>query len=75
MFKLTINTVEDCYPDGYHNNYEITLGKSPKQCWDKMARRINIHRSTSNKLGYGGTPVIQQVKLERGTKVIYDNWS
>ena len=75
MFKLILTTVEACV-DGYHNDTEISFGKSPKECWAKM-RGFN-HGQRINRggcpLGLGGTPVLYCEKLEKDGKVLKENW-
>ena len=75
MFKLTLITVEACV-DGYHNDTEITFGKSPKECWAKMRGPNHGQRISRGgcPLGYGGTPVLCCERLEKNGKVIKEVW-
>ena len=75
MFKLTLITVECCH-DGYYNDTRITLGKSPKQCWEKMRRPNHgqIICRGGQPDGLGGTPVLCCERLEKNGKVIKEIW-
>lgn len=74
MFKLIITDVES-FGTEYYNVRRVAFGRSPKQCWAKIRRYNGEHTCTGgHPEGYGGTPVLQQRRLEKDGKVLFDVW-
>jgi hypothetical protein len=72
MFKLTITDVEAFGPE-YYNIRRVVFGRSPKQCWEKIYTQA-AQVSGGHPEGWGGTPVLQQRKLEKNGKPLYNVW-
>ena len=73
MFKLVITDVES-FGTEYYNVRRVAFGRSPKICWEKIYTFGQYTTSGGHPEGWGGTPVLQQRRLEKNGKPLYDIW-
>lgn len=73
MFKLIITDVES-FGTEYYNVRRVAFGRSPKICWSKINTFGQHTVSGGHPEGWGGTPVLQQRRLEKDGKVLSEVW-
>ena len=75
MFKVTVSVVECCGKLGYFTRKRVAFGKSPKKAWAKLQRYNGEHTvSGGHPDGYGGTPVMEMLRLEKNGKMVWEEW-
>lgn len=77
MFKLTISETDHFSSERkYYTLRQVSFGKSPKECHSKMSGHNHGQRTVTggHPWGYGGTPVMREVCLEKDGKVVYRFW-